>query len=69
MMKSKIRKISEKDNILFELTQYKVELDFHLESQNRPLYEKYADHIVSEDGYSIEDTVSAVREIFDIQPV
>ena len=47
-MKSKIRKISEEDNILFELTQYKVELDFHLESQNRPLYEKYKKIILTE---------------------
>ena len=29
------------------------------------LYEKYASYIVSEDGCSVEDTVSAVKEIFD----
>ena len=47
-MKSKIRKISEQDNILFELMQYKIELDFLFESQNRPLYEKYKKIILTE---------------------
>ena len=47
-MKSKIRKISEEDNILFELMQYKIELQFPLESQNRILYEKYKKIILSE---------------------
>ena len=41
MLKNKIRRISEENNILFELMQYRVELDFPLESQNLPLYEKY----------------------------
>ena len=47
-MKSKIRKISEQDNILFELMQYKIELDFLFESQNRSLYEKYKKLILTE---------------------
>ena len=47
-MKSKIRKISEEDNPLFELMQYKVELDFLLESQNRPLNDKFKKIILSE---------------------
>ena len=47
-MKSKIRKISEEDNILFELKHYKIELDFLCEYQNRPLYEKYKKIILKE---------------------
>ena len=47
-MKSKIRQISEEDNILFELTQYKIQLVFPLESQNRLLHEKYKKIILSE---------------------
>ena len=47
-MKSKIRKISEEDNILFELMQYKVSLDFLVESHNRDLNEKYKKIILSE---------------------
>ena len=47
-MKSKIRTISEEDNILFELMQYKVDLNFPLEYQNRPLYDKYKKIILTE---------------------
>ena len=44
----KLRKITEEDNPLFELMQYKVELDFIMESRNRPLYDKYRKIILSE---------------------
>ena len=47
-MKSKIRTISEEDNILFELMQYKVDLNFPLEYQNRILYDKYKKIILTE---------------------
>ena len=47
-MKSKIRKISEQDNILFELMQYKIELDFLFESQNRQLNDKFKKIILSD---------------------
>ena len=47
-MKSKIRRIGEEDNILFELIHYKVSLDFLVESQNRELNEKYKKIILSE---------------------
>ena len=47
-MKSKIRNISEEDNPLFELTQYKVELEFLFESQNRQLNDKFKKIILSE---------------------
>ena len=44
----KIRKISEEDNPLFELMQYKVDLTMITESQNHVLYDKYKNIILSE---------------------
>lgn len=47
-MKNNIRQISEEDNPLFELLQYKIELEFISESQNRVLYDKFKKIILSE---------------------
>ena len=47
-MNNNIREISEEDNPLFELLQYKIELEFISESQNRILYDKFKKIILSE---------------------
>lgn len=47
-MKSKIRKISEEDNPLFELIQYKIDLNFISDPHNRPLCDKFKKIILSE---------------------
>ena len=47
-MNNNIREISEEDNPLFELLQYKIELEFISNSQNRTLYDKFKKIILSE---------------------
>ena len=47
-MKNKIRKINEEDNPLFELVQYKIDLNFISEPHNRPLCDKFKKIILSE---------------------
>ena len=47
-MNNNIREISEEDNPLFELLQYKIELEFISQSQNRILYDKFKKIILSE---------------------
>ena len=47
-MSNNIREISEEDNPLFEFLQYKIELEFVSESQNRILYDKLKKIILSE---------------------
>ena len=47
-MKNKIRKINEEDNPLFDLIQYKIDLNFISEPKNRPLCDKFKKIILSE---------------------
>ena len=47
-MKNKIRKLNEEDNPLFELIQYKIDINFISDRQNQPLLDKFKKIILSE---------------------